>query len=185
VTPTTATVTYGATQAFTAKAADAYGNAASAVPTWTLSNGALGTVAANGATATFTAASAAGTGTLTAAVATATGNVTAAASIAVKAPVVRASSIVYRLDTNGRLIVTVTTSNVTAGAAVAGANVSLAIYAGSTLFAQGTGTTGADGRLTLTSASKAYTGCYKTTLRSVTATNYNWDGVTPPNQYCR
>ena len=78
-----------------------------------------------------------------------------------------------------------TAVNAATGTAVAGANVSLAVYVGSTLFAQGSGATGADGRLTLTSYSKAYSGCYKTTVRSVTASGYSWDGVTPPNQYCR
>jgi 5-hydroxyisourate hydrolase-like protein (transthyretin family) len=114
----------------------------------------------------------------------AVGTATATASIAVKAAPLRVTSIAYRL-TSGRLAVTTTVANAATGAPVAGASLSLAINRGSALYASGSGTTGSDGRLTLTTSSRVPSGCYRTAVKTVTAQGFAWDGITPANQYCR
>jgi hypothetical protein len=129
---------------------------------------------------TFTAGTTAGTATLTAT----SGTATATASNAIRATPVRVSSVAYGLS-GGRLYVTVTAVNALTGARVPGAAISLAIYHGTALYTSGSGTTGSTGQLTLLTSFKAPSGCYRTTLKSVSATGYAWDGVTPANQYCR
>ena len=87
VAPTTATVTAGATQAFAATGADAYGNAVAIAGTvWSTSPASLGALSpSTGASTTFTAAATPGSGTVTATVGTVRGtsSVTVAAKPAV------------------------------------------------------------------------------------------------------
>jgi hypothetical protein len=180
VSPSSATVDFRGTSTFTAAVTDAYGNAVAATPTWSLSSATLGTLAANGTTATFTAGTTAASGTIAAAV----GGVSASASISVVAPKARVSSIAYRLDAYGRLLVTVTVLDAGAGTPLAGANVSLVLYRNSAAFASGSGLTGSTGTLTLRTSSTP-SGCYRTTIRSVSLSGYAWDGTTPANGYCR
>jgi hypothetical protein len=180
VSPASATVVFRGTETFTATATDAYGNSVAAAPTWSLSSATLGTLAVNGATATFTAGTTAGSGTITAAV----GGVSASASLSVVAPKAHVSSIAYRLDVYGRLLVTVTVVDGGTGTPLAGANVSLVLYRNSVAFASGSGVTGSAGTLTLRTSSTP-AGCYRTTIRSVSLSGYAWDGTTPANGYCR
>jgi hypothetical protein len=181
VSPTTATVGFGGSQTLTATGYDAFGNTVAASPTWTLGAGAPGTLSATtGPSVTFTAGSTAGNATVT----VAAGAATASATITVKASPLQVTSIAYRL-TNGRLAVTTTVANAATGAPVPGASVSLAINRGSSFYASGSGTTGSDGRLTVTTSSRVPSGCYRTAMKSVTAPGFAWDGVTPANQYCR
>jgi hypothetical protein len=181
VSPATATVGFGGTQTLTATGYDAFGNPVTPSPTWSLGAGAPGTLSATtGSSVTFTAGSTAGTATVIATV----GSSTATASITVKVAPLRVASIAYRL-TDGRLAVTTLVVDAATGAPVGGAAASLAIYRNSSLYASGSGTTGSDGRLTVTTSSKVPAGCYRTTLKSVTAYGFAWDGVTPANQFCR
>jgi hypothetical protein len=85
--PVSATVSAGATQAFTATGADAYGNPVSITgATWSLSPASLGTLSASTGTSTvFTAAATAATGSVTATVGSVTGS--AAVTVAAQATV--------------------------------------------------------------------------------------------------
>jgi hypothetical protein len=87
IAPVSATVSVGATQAFSATGADAYGNPVSITgATWSFSPASLGTLSASTGTSTvFTAAAAAGTGSVTATVGTVKGS--AAVTVAAKATV--------------------------------------------------------------------------------------------------
>ena len=44
--------------------------------------------------------------------------------------------------------------------------------------------TGSTGKATYKTAGAAPSGCYTTSVSSVTASGLTWDGVTPANQYC-
>jgi len=173
VSPSSATITAGATQAFTASAADAYGNAVDVAPAWTST---LGSISPGGL---FTAPSFAGSGTVTVTV----GGVSAIAAVTVTKPVVRLSSIRYA-TTNGRLAVTFTAVNAATGTPVAGAGVSFTIRRSSYAWTTGTGTTGSGGTLSVLTPT-APSGCYTTSLRSVSAAGFTWDGVTPSNGFCK
>jgi hypothetical protein len=85
--PVSATVSAGATQAFTATGADAYGNPVSIMAVaWSLSPASLGTLSASTGTSTvFTAAAIAGTGSVTATVGSVKGS--AAVTVAAQAAV--------------------------------------------------------------------------------------------------
>ena len=87
VAPAAATVVAGATQAFTATGADAYGNAVPvAGATWAISPAGLGTLApGSGSSALFTAGASAGSGTVSATVGTVSGS--AALTVSAKATV--------------------------------------------------------------------------------------------------
>jgi subtilisin len=75
------------------------------------------------------------------------------------------------------------TINVLSGdAPLAGASVSVTITKG-TGDASGTGTTGSNGTVTFT-WSNAPSGCATTDVTALTATGFQWDGVTPTNSSC-
>ncbi len=173
VSPPLATVAGGTTQAFTASAADAYGNEVAATPVWTSS---LGTVSPAGV---FTAPAFAASGMVTATI----GGVSASANVAVTTPVVRVSSIRYATS-NGRLVVTFTATDASTGAAVPGVAVSFTIKRNSYAWVSGSGTTGSGGSFSV-STPTAPSGCYTTALRSVTTSGFAWDGVTPSNGFCK
>ncbi len=107
----------------------------------------------------------------------------ASAAVAVVPPQVHIASLADSAA-NGRLVVKLGAQDGT-GAAVAGAAVSLVVRRGSTTFATLSGTTATDGSLKLTSAKKLSKGCYRATVKSVTAAGLTWDGLTPANQLCR
>jgi hypothetical protein len=67
---------------------------------------------------------------------------------------------------------------------VSGAALSVATYRNGTLFGTASGTTNSLGR-DLFVITSTPTGCYSTTVTKLTATGYTWDGVSPPNQYCK
>jgi subtilisin len=70
------------------------------------------------------------------------------------------------------------------GNAVSGASVSIDLFRDGSLVGSGTGTTGTDGTLTF-ALRNAKSGCYETTVTSVTAEGLNWDGITPANGFCK
>lgn len=178
LTPASATLAIGGTQAFTATGADTYGNPVTPTVAWSLSTGTPGALsAATGTTATFTG-SAAGTGSIVAT----SGAVTASAPVSVTVTKLRVSSIAYARSGSGRLTITVKTVD-PSGQGVSGASVALRIYRGSSLFTSGTWTTGAGGKLSLATSARA-SGCFRTTLTGVTAPGYAWDGMTPSNGAC-
>jgi hypothetical protein len=180
VSPGSATVGVGATRAYTASGADAYGNVVAVNPSWSVSP-ALGTFSpTTGAATTFTA-SATGSGTVTATA----GVVSATSSLTViAAQQLRVASITYTpISFLGVLYITVSVVN-GSGNPVSGAAMTVAAFRNGTLFATSSGTTNSLGRdLFIVYPTPA--GCYTVTVTKLTATGYTWDGVTPPNQFCK
>jgi hypothetical protein len=95
---------------------------------------------------------------------------------------VRVASIVYTRS-SGKLTITATVLNAY-GQPVSGASVGLRITRSGSLFTSGTWRTNASGKIALTTSSSAPRGCYATTVTSITAAGYAWDGVTPSNGIC-
>lgn len=67
---------------------------------------------------------------------------------------------------------------------LAGASVSIDLFRNGVFVSSSTGITGDSGTVTFRrrNASK---GCYETKVTSITAEGYTWDGVTPPNSFCK
>jgi hypothetical protein len=76
------------------------------------------------------------------------------------------------------------TADAATAAAVPGATVAITLYRNGYAYGSGSATTAADGTVTMWTGTTPG-GCYTTTLRSVTATGYVWDGVTPANRFCK
>lgn len=70
------------------------------------------------------------------------------------------------------------------GNPIAGASVSINLFRNGAFVSSSTGITGANGTITFR-RKNATKGCYETRVASVTAGGYAWDGVTPPNGYCK
>jgi hypothetical protein len=165
VSPANASIVLGSSATFTASGADAYGNAVAATPAWSASSGTVSS--ASGASTTFTPASA-GTATITASA----NGVAASATVTVTARTAGVSSIVYSRD-SGYLYVTIST--------VPGATVGLRVNRYAPVFTNLTATTRSG---TITVRVQAPRGCYTSTVTSLTASGYVWDGATPSNGRC-
>jgi hypothetical protein len=64
------------------------------------------------------------------------------------------------------------------------ARVAFSVLRGSTTFASTAGPTGPDGRLGLTSGTRASPGCYRVRVTSVTASGFVWDQTEPTASFC-
>ncbi len=108
-------------------------------------------------------------------------------TIAVGQPKVKVASIGYSLSggpsQNKHLLVTLTIKD-GFGNPVYGANMSIQLDKDGVPYSTGSGTTGTTGRWTY-QASNAPSGCYTTTVTSLTAPPLVWDGITPANSYCK
>jgi hypothetical protein len=170
LTPPSATLAPGESQAFAAHGTDAYGNdVPPAELVWSVGSGTPGTVSADGV---FTAGSETGNGSVVAT----DGGVTVSAAITVP---VRVASVVYTpsyRDLGARISLVDAAGSPRAGIAVTGA-----ILRNGVQYATFSGWTGADGTLTRT-IRKAPSGCYTTSVRSLSA--QGWDGTTPANRFC-
>jgi hypothetical protein len=171
VTPGSATLVAGGTQAFAAAGSDAYGNAVAVTPTWTTT--APGTLSGS----TFTA-SGSGSGAVTAT----SGGISASAAVSVTAPVSRVSSIAYGAS-GGTTLITLSAVRADTSAALAGATVSITLYRNGTAYSSARGTTGTGGKLTFSASLPR--GCWQTRVTALTATGFTWDGATPQNQLCK
>jgi hypothetical protein len=167
LTPAGASIPLGSSQSFTVAAADAYGNVTTPNVTWSTSAGSLS--ATTGTTVTFTPA-ATGTATVTA---TDAGGATASASVTVTTKPASVSSITYRRS-GGSIYITIST--------VPNATVGLRVLKNGSAYANGTVSSGSTG--TVTARISASKGCYSTTITSLTASGYTWDGKTPSNGSC-
>jgi hypothetical protein len=171
LTPESATLAPGGTQAFSARGVDAYGNdVALGGPSWSVAAGTPGTVSAEGV---FTAGTATGGGSVIAT----DGAVTASAAISVPISV---SSVVYTAwyrEVRVRVALADASGNPSAGVGVTGV-----ITRNGSQYATFSATTAADGTLTRTLVN-APSGCYVTTVRTLSA--QGWDGRTPANRFCR
>jgi hypothetical protein len=168
----------GSSRRFAVTGADAWGNAVAVAPAWALAEGTPGMLTADGAAATFTAGPFPGSGT----VLVSAGGVTTTASVTV---VQRLSvrSITFARLAEGRLAVTVAVVDA-AGAPAAGATVALSLYRDKTVYASGSGQTGAAGDFTFTTAPGTPSGCYSAGIASIAAGTAIWDGVMPRSRFC-
>jgi hypothetical protein len=165
--PTSASIPLGSSQTFTVSGVDAYGNRVTPNVTWSAATGTLSTT--SGTSTTFTAATT-GTATVTA---TDAGGATATATVSVTTKPASVSSITYSRS-GGYLYVTIAT--------VPNATVGLTILRSGTAYANGSVNSGSTGKVTVrVYASK---GCYSTTITSLNAAGYTWDGRTPSNGIC-
>ncbi|MBA3071949.1 MAG: S8 family serine peptidase [Nitrospirae bacterium] len=71
------------------------------------------------------------------------------------------------------------------GNPIAGASVSIDLFRNGVFVSSSTGITGGDYGTVTFRRRNAPKGCYETRVTSVTAEGYTWDGVTPPNGYCK
>jgi hypothetical protein len=183
VSPRSVSVALGGTQTFTASAVDSYGNPVAVDPAWSVGAGTPGSVSPlSGASTNFRASStSSGNGSVVAT----SGSLSASASLTVAAPQLRVTSIVYSLTSTGRLAIKVSVARVSDGSPVPGATISFTLWRGSTSVASATLTTGPTGKATYKTLGPVTSGCYTTTIASITAAGLSWDGVTPTNQYCR
>jgi hypothetical protein len=166
VTPSSASIALGSSATFTASGADAYGNPVTPAATWTASGGSVSPT--SGPTTTFTP-SAAGTATVTASA----NGVSAVASVTVTATPAKVSSITYSWSGSWMYMTIATVPNATVG---------YSITRNSAPFASGSVSSGSTGKVTLRVTTRR--GCYATTVTSLTATGYTWDGTTPANARC-
>jgi hypothetical protein len=165
--PASASIPLGGSQVLTASGVDAYGNAVTPTVTWSTTAGSLSTT--SGLSTTFTPA-AVGSATVTA---TGDGGITASATVTATAKIAHVQSIAYSRS-GGSLYITIT--------AVPNATIGVRILKSGTTYATGTLTTSSTG--TVTARVSASKGCYSTTITSLTATGYQWDGQTPSNGFC-
>jgi hypothetical protein len=182
VRPTSASVRSRASLRLLAEARDTFGNAVPATPAWTVRPAALGTVAAAGGVATFTAGTTLGRGTVVASVATEANALTGAAHVRVTPGRLRVASIRY--VARGRwLLVSV---NATDGArkAVPRAAVHLRLRRDGRVFATKRAVTGPAGRTTFR-VPLGQGRCYTAGIARATAPGFAWDRRTPRNRFCR
>src|SRR5262249_39414631 len=100
---------------------------------------------------------------------------------------VRAQSITYSLSggLNGRRDLTITVLAVDGnGAPVANAIVSVIAYRNGAFYGAANGRSNASG-LAQFVAGNAPSGCYQTVVAAILAGTRSWDGLTPPNGFCK
>lgn len=133
-----------------------------------------------------------GTHTITASATDSAGQTrTASVTITVGAPpeatTVRIASVTYATEggrqQNQHLLVTVAVVD-DQGKPVGGAALDVRLDQDGVLYLTASGTTGTDGKITF-KARNAPSGCYVTTVTSVTASGLSWDGITPANEFCK
>ena len=156
ISPSTASVAEGGTVSFSATGTDAYGNPVTVDPSWSVTSASLGTFSpTTGASTTFTASTTVtGTGTVTAT----TGTVSATAKVTVTSlesmTVTVTHGTVSKKGPRYHVPLTVDATTSSLGTPVAGATALLVVFSGSTCsgtpVATGTGTTGANGKVTFT-----------------------------------
>lgn len=169
-------------QSFAVVAVDAFGNPISSVQArWTLRPASLGTVRpATGAATMLTTGGRGGSGRLTAAVSGASGEISASARLKVSPGAIRVSSIRYSAGTR---VVRITATVVEVGGGpVRGARTSVVVRRNGRWVFSGQKRADLNGRTTYLVLRSA--GCYRTTVTSVTAPGYRWNGKTPANRFC-
>jgi hypothetical protein len=182
VDPTSAALEPGWSHMFGLAAVDAFGNLNSVQATWSVTPTGLGTVApATGSIATFTAGARRGTGRLIATVAAASGEISASASVKVSPGAIRIASVRY--EPRARIVLVTATVVDVGGEAVRGAVTSVVVRRNGRWYFAARKRTDTNGRTTYIVNLKP--GCYRTTVTTVTASGYRWDGRTPVNGFCR
>jgi subtilisin family serine protease len=99
--------------------------------------------------------------------------------------IMQVSGIVYATRANNRhLDVSLTVLEKDSTTPVSNVSVSVEFYRNNALYANRTGTTGSDGKVTF-SFNNAPSGTYSTEVKSVTKDGYLWDGETPDNTFTK
>ncbi|MFL5945674.1 MAG: Ig domain-containing protein [Gaiellaceae bacterium] len=173
VTPSTAKLAVGGTQAFSASGTDAFGNVFAPVVTWSASNGTVSPT--TGTTTTFTARKA-GSAKITAK----EGALTAHATVKVSAVALSVSRVTFA-SRGARLLVTVAVVD-SRRRRIANAAVRLALRRDGHWLASATARTNSHGLATVTR--KARRGCYSVKVARVTTRGLGWNRVTPKNGFC-
>jgi hypothetical protein len=169
-------------KSFAVTAEDAFGNPVSVRPTWTVTPAGLGAVKPKtGVTTTLTAGGRGGRGLLRATVPSASVKISAIATVFVRPGPIRVASIRY-VPRGGILRVTATVVEVGGGPA-RGVRTSAVVRRNGRWTFSGRKRTDPNGRATYLVPLNA--GCYRTTVTSVTAPGYRWNGRTPANRFCR
>ncbi len=70
------------------------------------------------------------------------------------------------------------------GEVVGGASLSIDVYRNNALLGSASGTTGSNGKVSFT-YNNAPSGCYSTTVTTVSAVGLSWDNNTPDNKFCK
>jgi hypothetical protein len=182
VRPTTASVRARASTRLVAEARDAFGNAVPATLAWAVQPGALGTVAASGGTATFTAGRMIGRATVVASVVTEAGPITGSSRVTVSPGRLRVASIRYVV--RGRWLLVSVLASDGARKSVSQAAVHLRVSRDGRMFATKRALTGPAGRTTFRIL-RGPGRCFTAAITRATAQGFAWDGRTPRNRVCR
>ena len=162
---------------FAVTAEDAFGNPVSPKPAWTVKPASLGAVKPRtGVATTFTAGGRGGRGLLRAAIP----GVSAIATVFVGPGPIRVASIRYAAR---RRVIRVTATVAEAGGAPANyVRTAVVVRRNGRPFFTAAKRTDRSGRATFLVDRNA--GCYRTTVTSLTAPGYRWNGRTPANRFC-
>jgi hypothetical protein len=164
---------------FTGTATDAFGNAASAGLTWSVSPPTLGTVVrGRGAVATFRAARVLGSGTVTA---TANGGtLSGSATVVVRPAALRLAATFRGMSRSVQVALAATDAQ---GRPVPQAALAFAVRLDGRRVARTRAVTGAAGKARL--SVPAATGCYTVVVTRAVAQGFVWNGRTPRTRLCR
>jgi hypothetical protein len=181
VDPALAAVGPRRSQRFAVVAADAFGNPVSVQARWTVAPAGLGAVKPRtGSETTLTTGGRGGSGRLIATAPGASAEISASASLKVSPGAIRVSSIRYAAR---QRVIRVTVTVVESGGGPArGARTSVVVRRNGRSYFSAHKRTDPNGRTTYLVQLGA--GCYRTTVTSVTAPGYRWNGQTPANRFC-
>ena len=179
VSPTSATVRTRAAIAVTASGKDTFGNALPVSAAWSLTPPIYGKLTPRtGPTTTLTTLRTTGQASVTATV----GALSATAAVHVNPSRLRIASVTYRPRSRFALVTVNAVDS--SGRPISRATVSVLVRLGDRRYFTGRGTTGAAGKSVVRMPVRA-AGCFRTTIRAVSAPGFAWDGHTPTNRYCR
>jgi hypothetical protein len=179
VSPTSATVRTRAAIAVTASGKDTFGNALPVSAAWSLTPPIYGKLTPRtGPATTLTTLRATGQASVTATV----GALSATAAVRVNPSRLRIASVTYRPRSRFALVTVNAVDS--AGRPISRAAVSVLVRLGDRRYFTGRGTTGAAGKSVVRMPVRA-AGCFRTTIRAVSAPGFAWDGHTPTNRFCR
>jgi hypothetical protein len=168
-------------KSFAVTAEDAFGNPVSVRATWKVTPSNLGAVKPKtGVTTTLTADGRGGRGLIRAAVPGAPGEISAIATVFVKPGPVRVASIRYAA--RGRVLRVTATVIEVGGVPARRVRTAVAVRRNGRPYFSAHKRTDATGRTTYLVPRSA--GCYRSTVTSVTAAGYRWNGKTPANRFC-
>jgi hypothetical protein len=183
IAPATASVPARGSQQLAAAGADSLGNSFPIAVSWSLTPAALGALSpTSGSATTFTARRSLGQGTIAATVVTDAGTFSATASVQVTSGRLRVEEITYRAR-NGTVLVGVSAVD-TAGNPISHARISVLVRREGRRYLAGRAETGAAGHATYRMSVPRQGGCLTTTIRSISAPGFAWDGRTPRNGRC-